>query len=670
MTTAVLPLHSLKGLGPARLQELRSAGIDTVRDLLGMMPQRYKDTRQPVPVRDLRPGQTACVEGTIDAPPRVARYQGKTVVYARLRDASGVLRLVFFNQPWIAGQLLEGQTVLLYGAITEYRGSLQLNSPSVEHERALIPVYRALPRLSSGMLRTLIDQALVRPEDFVAETLPEATRERRNLCGIHEALREIHHPTGPDGLSAAERRLTFEQLLYYVTAMRLHRTQAQNGPRLQIPPGMSDAYWQRFPYPPTGAQRRVLREIEEDLRKPTAMSRLVQGDVGSGKTAIALGAALMVIQAGYQAVLMAPTEILARQHLKSAEQTLSAYGVSMGLLVGGLKPAERKAALGAIADGSWSLVIGTHALFSPDVRYARLGLIVTDEQHRFGVRQRRALEDKAALPPHVLVMSATPIPRSLALVMYGDLDISTIDEMPPGRTPVKTRIVPDSKREGLYRFICEEAARGRQTYIVCPLVEDSDTMDVPSAQQVYAELASGPLSSLKMGLTYGSQPAQEKADTLERFAAGEIQVLVSTTVIEVGVNVPSATVMVIESADRFGLSQLHQLRGRVGRGAEASWCFLMAEPNERLNALTRTNDGFEISQEDLRERGPGDLMGVRQHGQYLPPGVKDGFDLRMINEAADEYGLLSVPGAEQDFTPVRTEAERLYQRVLPQITFN
>ncbi len=670
MTTPVLPLSALKGIGPARIQALRAAGVEDTGDLLMMLPARYKDTLRLTRIADLRAGVTACVQGVIDGAPKLARFQGRTLVTARLKDETGVLRLQYFNQPWMERQLPVGQEVLMVGPVTEYRGSLQMTSPSLERERGLLPVYRALPGMKSGTLAGLMDQALERAETCVAECLPASTRERRGLCDVWTALRQAHRPKTYDELAEAQRRLSFEGLLMFVTAMRMSRDGHRTGPQMSAPPSLMAEYWQGLPFPPTQAQTRTLNEIAEDLRKPTAMSRLVQGDVGCGKTAIALGAVLLAADAGYQAALMAPTEILARQHLEGARRALGPYGIRCGLLVGGMRPAERKAALSAIAGGEWQLVVGTHALFSAEVTYQRLGLIVTDEQHRFGVRQRRALEDKAEDTPNVLVMSATPIPRSLALVMYGDLDISTVDEMPPGRTPVQTRIVPESKRAGLYRFICEEAAKGHQTYIVCPLVEESDTVDVPSAQQVYAELSAGPLSALRVGLTYGSQPAEEKAAVIAAFSEGRLQVLVSTTVIEVGVNVPSATIMVIESADRFGLSQLHQLRGRVGRGSEVSWCFLMAQPNERLNALVRTNDGFEIAREDLRQRGPGDLMGLRQHGQQLPAGMREGFDLALIGEAADELNCLKAHGAEKDYALVRDEAARRYARALSQVTMN
>lgn len=399
-----------------------------------------------------------------------------------------------------------------------------------------------------------------------------------------------------------------------------------------------EAFWRTMPFPPTGAQKRVLHEIADDLRCTRAMSRLVQGDVGCGKTALAFGAIAMVCKAGYQAAMMAPTEILARQHYESARKMLEPLGIRCGLLIGSLRAKVKREAHAACEEGAWDAVFGTHALISEGVKYHRLGLVVTDEQHRFGVRQRSTLQEKGAKAqkaPHVLVMSATPIPRTLALILYGDLDVSVVDELPPGRTPVKTRVVPDEKRDGMYGFLRGEIARGRQGYVVCPLVEDSEMLeDVRSAQATYEELVSGVLHGLRVGLTWGAQPADEKAQVLADFAAGQLDVLVSTTVIEVGVNVPNASVMIIENAERYGLSQLHQLRGRVGRGTAESWCFLLAGENERLRILTETNDGFLVAQKDLELRGPGDLMGTRQSGEMMADFLLDG-DVKLLEEAAN-----------------------------------
>ncbi|MBQ8081048.1 MAG: ATP-dependent DNA helicase RecG [Clostridia bacterium] len=660
----------MKGLGPARKKVLEDAGIHTLRDLLFTLPVSYKDTLHPMPIAEIASGQNVCVTGYIKGTPKLARFSGRTLVTAQLTDGTGTVTLQYFNQPWMKDNLTSDREYLLYGRADEYRGRLVLSSPSIEKERALIAQYRPLPGIPGKTFAKLIEQALIKLDECVRETLPAAVRARNGLCEINYALREAHRPQTPETLAIARRRMTFETLLLYQTAMSLLRGGKQEGVSIEIPPDGEDAFWRSLPFSPTQAQRRVLHEIAADLAAPSAMSRMVQGDVGCGKTALAFGAIALTAQGGYQAALMAPTEILARQHLESARKLLTPLGLRSGLLIGGMKAAERREALAAIQNGDWQVVIGTHALISEGVRYHRLGLIVTDEQHRFGVRQRRALADKADQEPNALVMSATPIPRSLALVLYGDLDLSVIDEMPPGRTPVTTRIVPEEKREGLYRFIHEEAAKGRQTYIVCPLVEENESLGVPSAQETYAELTNGPLRDLRLGLTYGSQSADEKERVITAFSQGKLDVLVSTTVIEVGVNVPSATVMVIESADRFGLSQLHQLRGRVGRGAEQSWCFLMARPNERLTSLCRTNDGFEIAREDLKQRGPGELMGTRQHGAPLLPNQKEGFDIELIEQSRSELRLLKTPGHEEDYAAVCAAARAAYQRALENVVFN
>ena len=666
----VLELRDIKGLGAARLEALGGAGITTVRDLLLALPAGYKDTVHTVPVSELRPGQEACVEGWLKGTPKLARFSGKTMVTAVLEDDTGSVQLRWFNQPWMKDQLSREGPLLLYGRCGAYQGKKTMISPSVERERALVPRYRTPASIPQKTYAGFVRAALEHAGEVLSETLADQTLLRNGLMGLEAAVRQAHRPADQALLAQARRRFAFEDLLLYQAAVSAVMSTGRKGVPLSFPDGEADRYWESLPFPPTNAQRRVLSQIGEDLRKDKPMSRMVQGDVGCGKTAIAFGAVYLAFRAGCQTALMAPTEILARQHLESAEKTLAPLGVRCGLLTGHLKAKERAQALESIRNGEWDLVIGTHALISRDVEYARLGLIVTDEQHRFGVTQRRTLALKAEEEPHTLVMSATPIPRSLALVMYGDLELSVVDELPPGRTPVSTRIVPEDKREGLYRFICEEAQQGRQTYIVCPLVEESDALDVPSAQETYAFLCGGPLKTLRLGLTYGSQKQEEKERTIAAFAAGELDVLVSTTVIEVGVNVPSATVMVIESADRFGLSQLHQLRGRVGRGADRSWCFLMAAKNERLEALVRTNDGFEIAQEDLRQRGPGEMLGTRQHGVPLLKSLKEGYDVRLIEQAREEWKLLCREENAQDRRKTEQSARQMVERLTESVALN
>ena len=463
-------------------------------------------------------------------------------------------------------------------------------------------------------------------------------RRRHALVSMSEAIRESHFPQDMDHLKAARRRLAFEKMLMYQAAVGLLKDEHTEGPQMALSDDMETAFWSSLSFQPTAAQRRVLSEVASDMRGPRAMSRLVQGDVGCGKTAIAMGAIFLCVRSGYQAAMMAPTDILARQHFQEAQKTLGSKGISVGLLVGSLKQSEKKKAHESLAKGEWQVVIGTHALLSEGVTYSNLGLVITDEQHRFGVRQRSNLQkkgDEQGRMPHVLVMSATPIPRSLALILYGDLDVSIVDELPPGRKPVKTRLVPEAKRSSMYGFLRDEARKGHQAYVVCPLVEDSEVMeDIRSAQTTFEELKKNELNGLRLGMTWGSQKANEKQDVLRRFSEGEVDVLVSTTVIEVGVNVPNASVMIIENAERFGLSQLHQLRGRVGRGSEESWCFLLANDSQKLRVLTQTNDGFVVAQKDLELRGPGELMGTRQSGQDLAGFLMDG-DVLLLEEAVN-----------------------------------
>ena len=626
----------MRGIGPARMESLRAVGITSLRDLLYTLPVRYEDRTVIVPCREAR-GETL-VMGVVKDAPKYSRFNGLVRVTASIADDSGRLALAWYNQPWMMQQLPVGEPVMLYGRVAEKKGRRVLQNPVVVTELSIQPVYRAVKGVPAKSFRAMMEQALSQVDDTCPETMPNSLRLRHGLCELNFALRQAHFPSSLENLKLARRCLAFEQMLMYQAALGLMRHHREDGLPLPIGETAPADFWQRMPFVPTGAQQRVLEEIAADLRGSRAMSRLVQGDVGCGKTALAFGAIAMTVQAGFQAAMMAPTEILARQHYESAKALLEPLGLRCGLLIGSMKAREKKTAHAACASGEWDAVFGTHALISEGVAYQQLGLVVTDEQHRFGVRQRSTLQEKGAQAnkaPHVLVMSATPIPRTLALILYGDLDVSVVDELPPGRTPVKTRIVPESKREAMYGFLREEVARGRQGYVVCPLVDESEMLeDVRSARETYEDLVHGALSGLRVGLTWGTQKAEEKASVLADFAAGKLDVLVSTTVIEVGVNVPNASVMIVENAQRYGLSQLHQLRGRVGRGSAESWCFLLAEENERLCILAKTNDGFLVAQKDLELRGPGDLMGTRQSGEMLQGFLLDG-DVKLLEEAAN-----------------------------------
>ena len=660
-------VSDLKGVGPTRLEHLRAMGISSLRDLLYFLPVRYEDQETVTPIRDAW-DSPVMIRGTVAEKPKIAYFHGISRVTARIGDETGKMPLCWFNEPWMIQQLPVGQKIMLYGKIQVKDKTRQMLNPKLVTEPGWMPIYRAVPGIPGKTLRGMIREALSAIDEACPETLPRTFRDRYRLQGRQEALRQAHFPESPEKLKEALRRIRFEQVLMYLAGVALQKGETQPGWAFGIPPELPETFWETQPFPPTGAQRRVLREIADDLNRETAMSRLVQGDVGCGKTVLAFGAIFLAQRSGFQSAMMAPTEILARQHYENAAAQLEPLGISCRLLTGSTKAKERRETLKALAEGSCQAVFGTHALISEGVRYRHLGLVITDEQHRFGVRQRSRLQEKGLIgmdeqrAPHVLVMSATPIPRTLALILYGDLDLSVVDEMPPGRQAVKTRLVPPEKREGMYRFLREQIARGQQAYIVCPLVEDSEALDqVRSAKNVYEELTQKELKGLRVGLTWGQQKSEEKAETLRAFAAGETDVLIATTVIEVGVNVPNATVMIIENAERFGLSQLHQLRGRVGRGKLESWCFLLSESGNKLRVLCETNDGFEVARKDLEQRGPGDLTGTRQSGEAMP-GLLAGSGTLLLDEVAQAVRTLeSDPSMEREWAQIRRLAADYFQ---------
>ena len=609
-------LSGIRGIGPARLKAFHEAGIDSVRDLVMFLPKDYRDLTAFTPLCGIRPGETVSVRVRVAGEPSQRRARKLVITKVYVTDDTETLPVVWYNQPWLKEQLTRGRELMLCGRCEARGGTIQLSSPTIEQESGLIPVYRSIPGVPAKAMRACVEAALKICEGQWPDELPESLRRRHGLCERNFAMRNAHFPTSREALETAQRRIAFEELLLYQVAISLRRGRGEPGVRMAFEDGATEKFWESMPFAPTNAQRRVLREVAQDLRSGEAMARMVQGDVGSGKTAVAFGAIYLAHASGYQAALMAPTEVLARQHYAGAKALLEPLGMRVGLLTGSLTPRQHRLAHEAIASGEWDVVIGTHALITEGVEYRKLGLAVTDEQHRFGVGQRTQLGKKGDAP-NVLVMSATPIPRTLSLILYGDLDISIIDELPPGRKGVRTRIVPEDKRRDMYGFLRAEVQKGRQVYVVCPLVEESEAVDALPAEQVYENLRSRDLSDLRIELVHGRMRAADKDAVLEKFHRGEADVLVSTTVIEVGVNVPNASVMVIENAERFGLAQLHQLRGRVGRGTDEAWCFLMAEPNERLRFLASTTDGFKIAQRDMELRGPGDLFGTRQSGNIV-----------------------------------------------------
>ncbi len=628
-------LREIKGFGPKRLEALSRKGIDTAQDLIERLPVGYRDTTHPLSPAQMTAGTTACFEGFVVGKPALHRARGMQWVSATVGDELGRVRCMWFNQPWMKDNLHDTQHVVLYGQAVRKKTGVFVLNPSMEEPGSISPTYAAVPGVGQKPLRDAV--RLLLDEYDEEDPLPVSFVARYGLMDRRQALEAVHFPQNFDTLAKAKERLAFEELLLFQAGVAASAGTRRDAQPLGVDPAWIEDFFGALPFLPTGSQRRVMDEIVPDLNGSTAMARMVQGDVGCGKTLIAFCALYLCVRAGGQGALMAPTEILASQHFKSAVETLAPLGISCGLVTGKMTAAERRRAREAIASGEWQVVIGTHALISEDVGFADLRLVITDEQHRFGVRQRTKLEGKG-LSPHVLVMSATPIPRTLSLVLYGDLDISIVDELPPGRTPVRTRIVPEEKREGLYSFIRAEAAKGYQTYVVCPLVgeDDVEDTDLRSAAQVQKELAQA-LAPLSVGLVHGKMKKLDKEEALERFYAGEMDVLVATTVIEVGVNVPRATVMVIEGAERFGLAQLHQLRGRVGRGVQESWCFLMAEPNERLKTLVSTNDGFVVAKKDLEIRGAGEFFGTRQSGQAQMPALMLASDSRLLARTRDAF---------------------------------
>ncbi len=632
-----MELTELAGIGPVRAETLRAMGIFSLRDLLYTLPIRYEDHSTLFPCSTRQEG-FVLVEGILLQAPKISVYHGLRKVTVTIQDDTGKMPVCWYNTPWIMDHMEQGKKIRLYGRLYIKNNRRTLQNPRiVQPGEGFVPVYRTIKGFPAKSFRKLIMNALEEVDDCCPETLPVSFRMRNHLCELNYAIRQAHFPDSLNALQIARRRLSFERVLLYLTYVSVAGSVRKPGFAFDIPESRLDEYWNSLPFHATGAQKQVLHSIAVDLRKNTAMSRLVQGDVGCGKTAVAFGALWLTAKAGFQASMMAPTEILAVQHYENACRTLEPLGVRCRLLTGSTKIRERREILKELKEHRCDVIFGTHALISKDVEYGSLGLVITDEQHRFGVNQRSTLQMKGKeedTVPHVLVMSATPIPRTLALILYGDLDLSVIDEMPQGRIPVRTRLVPEQKRDDMYAFLRREISNGKQAYIVCPLVEeDEEQHELRSAKEVYETLKKNELKGLKLGLTWGSQKPDEKNRVLHDFSERCFDVLISTTVIEVGVNNPNATIMIIENAERYGLSQLHQLRGRVGRGSAESWCFLFSEPTEKLRVFCSTNDGFIIAQKDLELRGPGDLIGTRQSGESSSHILSA--DIRLLDEVTN-----------------------------------
>jgi ATP-dependent DNA helicase RecG len=621
--SADTPVRYLKGVGPKTAAKFEKLGIVTVADLLCHYPRKYQDFSHPYTVSEAPFDAECVIRAEVMAKQGVRRISGgRSLVHVTASDDTAVLEVSWFNTPYAADKLTLGQTYYFEGAATGSLLRRQMVNPIVRTQAQvdsapLMAVYPQTEGLSSGQISKCIAQVLPHAE-LLPEPLPAEMLEKYRLLPKAEAVRAIHRPESAEQAAAARRRLIYEELLVLqlgIARMKESNVAAAGAPMHAVSPA---PFWRALPFAPTGAQQRAAGEILQNMTAEHPMNRLLQGDVGSGKTLVAAVAIWSAVQNGYQAALMAPTEILAAQHAENLSHLLAPFNIRVALLTGGMRAAEKRTTLAAIRGGEADLVIGTHALLSEGVAFAHLGLAVIDEQHRFGVRQRGLLAEKAN-EPHLLVMSATPIPRTLGLLLYGDLDISVLDELPPGRTPIKTRYITGARRADLYGFLDREIEAGHQVYIVCPAIEENPAMALSAVKTYYEQTAQALLPRRRIGLLHGKLKPKEKAAVMDDFKAGRLDALVSTTVIEVGVDVPNATVMVIENAERYGLSALHQLRGRVGRGAAESWCFLVSDHEseavkERLHFLCSTSDGFAVAQFDLEHRGPGDFFGSRQHG--------------------------------------------------------
>ena len=646
-------LDTFPGIGPARARALGKLGLYTVEDLLSYFPRNYEDRSLRPDILSAGEDELVCFRALVTEGFRTSRIrQGMELTRGKVADDTAQVIITFFNQPYMAGQLRYGEEYIFCGRLQGQGPRRQLTNPYVEPLGAgrlaggIIPVYPLTAGVSQTLLGGLIRRALPGAEE-IPEVLPPEILGRYQLAQAEFSYRNIHFPESWEALALARHRLIFEELLCLSLGLALLRSRRSRGKAPAFHALDLTTFSKGLPFQLTGAQSRAVEELAGDLARGEPMNRLLQGDVGSGKTVVAAAGAYLAFQNGFQSALMAPTELLARQHLITMEGLLASNGLRVDLLVGSMTVVEKRRVRERLAAGEIDLLVGTHALVSQGVEFSRLGLVITDEQHRFGVRQRAALSAKGGEmgTPHVLVMSATPIPRTLALMIYGELDLSVLDELPPGRTPVATYIMGEDKRQRLYRFIRKQAQAGRQTYIVCPTVEEGDLLELKAAEEYGRDLQENVFPDLQTAVLHGRMKGREKEAVMAAFLRGEIAVLVSTTVIEVGVDVPNATLMVIENAERFGLSQLHQLRGRVGRGSEASYCILVTESKgdtarERLRALAATNDGFLIAEEDLRLRGPGDFFGSRQHGLPQLQIASLAGDMRVLSQAQEAAKVL------------------------------
>ena len=649
-------IFDLKGVGEKVGLKLEKLGIRTLKDMIEHYPKEYEDRRKITPIEECQIDESNNILAKVCSQPQVARKGSKILVSFRVKDASGQLMITFFGQPYMKNNFKLGESYLFYGKVKHKYGYHEMDSP--EYQKVIdeahlgtvakiTPIYPSTAKLSQKVIRGLIETCLKEVLPSVEDHLPEQIRQQYGLVEKKEALRGIHFPKDSDDFFKARKRLVFEEL--FMLQLSLYQLKADFAKKLlgiahKVTPELN-AFMETLPFELTGAQKRVMREIVHDMKSPYAMNRLVQGDVGSGKTVIAAISLFMAVKDGYQGALMAPTEVLVVQHYEFIKEIMTPFGIEVGLLTGSTTAKQKRELLMALKEGTMQIVVGTHALIEDNVEIPRLGLVITDEQHRFGVRQRLKLTEKGMLPD-VMVMTATPIPRTLALILYGDMDISIIDELPPGRQPIKTNAVTSDYHPRIYRFIEKQIEEGRQCYIICPMVEESEkNAELRNVMDYTAYLKEQVFTQIPIAYLHGKMKPKEKNEIMAAFSRGETKILVSTTVIEVGVNVPNSTIILIENAERFGLAQLHQLRGRVGRGKYQSYCILVSDSKnkvtkKRLQIMEESTDGFVIAETDLKLRGPGEFFGTKQHGLPEMKIANLYTDAKVLKEVQDCVGHL------------------------------
>ena len=618
----------IKGVGPKKSQRLNRLNIGTIEDILYFFPREYEDRRETKKIINLEDGEKTNIEVILESKPSMFKPNRKiSITKVMAKDDTGLVQLVWFNQPYVIKQLGQGDQIKLNGRvkksgmITEIHNPVYIKSDEKSDKLGkILPIYNLTEKLKNNEMIKIVDNVLDDYLKFVKDTLPDYVVERYKLLDLHKALRNIHFPTNRNAYIMSRNRLVFEELFTLQLGLLLLKSKSANDKEyIEFKESHSvKEFIEDLPFTLTNAQQKVFEEISKDMKSKKQMNRLVQGDVGSGKTVIAVAAMFKAFKSGYQSVMMAPTEILAQQHLESISELFKAYEINCELLASSVTKKNKEKIIERVKSGQVHILIGTHALIEDYVEFKNLGLAITDEQHRFGVRQRAKLSSKGK-SPDILIMTATPIPRTLSLIVHGDLDVSIIDELPPGRKKIETFVRNDRNRDDIYEFTRRQITEGRQIYIVCPLVEESETLNIKSATELYEDLSEGVFKDFRVSLLHGKMKPKEKDKIMIEFKNNESDILVSTTVIEVGVNVPNASVMIIENSERFGLAQLHQLRGRIGRGQYQSYCILMNQgkgkvAKQRMDIMEKTNDGFLISEKDLEIRGPGEFFGIRQHG--------------------------------------------------------